>query len=140
MIYLAQRKYTKKKERRKKDRKDKFDLPKRHNTQCKGVANFYYICNLMDYMSLKKNLNSCNSVVNKGYCSNSGTNNSKNIFFETQSWLLKFIKGRNTFTKNKSHFQKRIWEQKSYEVNWNYIWHQYLERLIYKNLKEGKTP
>lgn len=48
VTYLAQRKYTKKKRGRKKE-KDiiKFDVLITHNIQHKGVANFCYICNLM---------------------------------------------------------------------------------------------
>ena len=47
VTYLAQRKYTKKRGRKKEKDIIKFDVLKTHNIQHKGVANFCYICNLM---------------------------------------------------------------------------------------------
>lgn len=88
-------------------------------------------------MSLKKNLNWCNLVVNKGHCSDSGTNISEKNFFEIQSWFLKFVKGKIHSLKEIS-FPEGIWQEKSHELSWNYIWHQYLERLIYKILSKER--
>lgn len=77
--------------------------------------------------------------MNKGNYSDSGTNTSKKFFFfETQSWLVKFIKGKTHSLK--ILISKKNLRAKSYELGWNSIWHQYLQRLVHENLKEERTP
>lgn len=76
--------------------------------------------------------------MNKGHLIHSGTNISEKISFKLRVGFWSLLKEKNTFTKRNLSFPAGIWQEKSHELSWNYIWHQYLERLIYKILSKER--